>query len=156
MIVRNLPPPAVFTASGRPLVFADHVLVTGTTEAPYALPEHQPGMGLIGQLAGTGLYIVNGQRESLQPGQFLLINKNSRLTVSLPHPGAQPLFLFFHTALADQLTAKKSVDWRWLERVHPLPPLLQQRLRELVTLGDSCSSFGGLRADSLIRGILEE
>src|SRR6202012_6133305 len=113
-------------------------------------------LGVMGTLSGNSHYLAKGKRESVQPGQFLLIKKNSRLTVSLPHPGAQPLFLFFHTALADQLTAKKSVDWRWLERVQPLPPLLQQRLRELVTLGDSCSSFGGLRADSLIRGILEE
>ncbi|HEY4336338.1 MAG TPA: hypothetical protein VGM89_10580 [Puia sp.] len=98
MIVRNLPPPAIFIASGLPLVFADHVLVTGTTETPFALPEHQPGMGPFGQLQGTGIY------------------------TAIPHPGAQPLFLFFHTALSDQLTAKKGVDWRWLERVHPRHP----------------------------------
>lgn len=110
MIVRNLPSPAIFTAGRRPLVFADHVLVTGITEAPYMLPEHRPGMGLILHLAGTGTYTVNDQRETLQVGQILLINRDSRLAVSLPHPGAQPLFLFFHTGLADELAERKGVD----------------------------------------------
>ena len=156
MIVRNIPPPAIFTAGSHPLVFADHVLVTGTTTAPYIVPEHEPGMGLFLHRQGSGIYTINGQREWLHPGQFLLLNKGSRLTITLPHPGAQPLFLFFHTALATELATRNGVDWCWLERVHPLPPQLRQHLDWLTTLGDNCSSFGGLRADSLIRGLLNE
>jgi AraC family transcriptional regulator len=156
MIVRNLPPPAIFPANGRPLVFADHVLITGTTTAPWTAAEQQPGMGLLLLRSGTGIFTINGQREPLHPGQFLLINRGSRLAISLPHPGTQPLFLFFHTALADELAARKGVDWRWLERVHPLPPQLHQRLDWLATEGDTCSSFGSLKADSLIRSVLEE
>jgi len=155
MIVRNLPPPALFTSSGRPLVFADHVLLTGTTDEPYNHPEHEPGLALLLLRTGSGTCTVNRQREGLKPGQYLLINRGSRLGVSLPHPGTQPLFLFFHTALANEVAARKGVDWRWLERVHPLPPHLLQRLEDLVTTGDSCSSFGSLKADSLIRGLLE-
>lgn len=156
MIVRNLPPPALFASSGRPLVFADHVVLTGTTDAPYTLPEHEPGLALLLLQTGSGTCTVNGQRESLKPGQYLLVNRGSRLGVYLPYPGIQPLFLFFHTALAAEAATRKGVDWRWLERVHPLPPHLLQRLEDLVTTGDTCSSFGSLKADSLIRGLLEE
>ena len=156
MIVRNLPPPAIFSANGRPLVFADHVLITGIISSPYTLPEHRPGMGLIAQLTGAGIYTVNGQRGTLRPGEFLLVNRDSRLALTLPHPGAQPLFLFFHTGLAAELAAAIGVDWRWLERVHPLPPKWRQNLDELISLGITCSSFGGLKADGLIRGMLDE
>lgn len=159
MIAKDLPPPApgliLPEAPGRPLVFADHLLLTGTTEAPYFLPEHRPGMGLVTMLSGDGCYSINGQRESLHTGQFLLINRGSLLAVRLSHPGVQPLFLFFHTALADEIERRKGVDWRWLERVHPLTEHLQQCLRTLVQLGNNCSSFGALKADSIIRGILE-
>jgi AraC-like DNA-binding protein len=159
MIARNLPPQASGLirpeAPGRPLVFADHLLLSATTDAPYFLPEHAPGMGLLAMLSGNGYYTVNGQRESLHTGQYLLINRGSRLSIRLPHPGVQPLLLFFHTALADEVEARKGVDWRWLERVHRLPGDLRQRLEWLVQLGQNCSSFGALKADSLIRGILE-
>ncbi|HXB09218.1 MAG TPA: AraC family transcriptional regulator [Puia sp.] len=160
MIAQNLPLAAsglfLPEAPGRPLVFADHVLMTGTTETPWSLPEHEAGMGLLLMRSGTGVFSINGQRETLRPGQYLLINRGSRLAVTLPYPAAQPLFLFFHTALADEVEAKKGVDWRWLERVHPLSLPLRQRLDWLVTRGDTCSSFGSLRADSLIRGIFDE
>src|SRR5579859_7688352 len=99
MIARDLPPPAIFSASGRPLVFADHLLVTVITDAPYSLPGDVPGMGLLSMLAGNGACTINGRRESLHTSQYLLINRGSRISITLPHPGAQPLFLFFHTAL---------------------------------------------------------
>src|SRR5258708_6760577 len=156
MIVRNLPPPAIFTASGHPLVFADHLLLTGTTETPYFLPEQVSGMGLLLLLSGSGSCRVNRQRESLHPGKFLLINRGSRLAITLPHPGAQPLFLFFHTALAAELEARKGVDWRWLERVHPLPPHLRLRLEWLITAGNYRPSFCALNAPRIAPRVTEQ
>jgi AraC family transcriptional regulator len=176
MIVRNLPPPDLFSVTatavgtatatgagkpagipaGTPLIFPDHMLFTETIVAPYSCPEHTPGMGILAMLSGSGRYTINRRKETLDQGHFLLLNQDSRLTVHLPRPGIQPLFLYFHTALAAELLNKKGVDWRWLERAHPLEENLRQRLQSLAAMRDNCSSFAALKADAMIRGILEE
>ncbi len=156
MIFRRLPHPDLLFSAGQALAFPDHMLFTETTTAPYACPEHIPGMGILTMLSGSGHYTVNRQRETLDTRSFLLLNQGSRLSVHLPYPGVQPLFLFFHTALTAEALATKNVDWCWLERIHPLTERLQQRLQWLAGLRDSCSSFAALKADGLIRGLLAE
>jgi len=172
MIVRNLPPPDLFSAAGTatattagkpagkpaglPLVFPDHMLFTEIITAPYACPEHIPGMGILAMLSGSGRYTINHRKETLDQGHFMLLNRGSRLKVHLPRPGIQPLFLYFHTALAAELLNLKGVDWRWLERAHPLQESLRQRLQSLAAMRDNCSSFAALKADAMIRGILED
>ncbi len=151
MIVRNLPPP-----DGIPLIFPDHTLFTQTITAPYTCPEHIPGMGILAMLSGSGRYTINHHKETLDQDHFLLLNQGSRLRIHLPGPGLQPLFLYFHTALAAELQSKKSVDWRWLERAHLLEENLRQRLQSLAAMRDNCSSFAALKADAMIRGLLEE
>jgi AraC family transcriptional regulator len=168
MIVRNLPLPDLFSAAGTtagkpagkpagiPLVFPDHMLFTETIVAPYSCPEHIPGMGILAMLSGSGRYTINRRKETLDQGHFLLLNHGSRLGVDLPRPGIQPLFLYFHTALATEILLKKGVDWRWLERAYPLGDHLRQRLQSLAAMRDNCSSFAALKADAMIRGILED
>jgi AraC family transcriptional regulator len=168
MIVRNLPPPELFLTTGTtaatttgkpvrtPLIFHDHTLFTGTTTGSYAYPEHIPGMGILAMLSGTGRYTVNRRKETLDQDHFLLLNQGSRLGIHLPSPGIQPLFLYFHSALATEIMKQKGVDWRWLERAHPLPENLRQRLQSLAAMRDNCSSFAALKADAMIRAILED
>ncbi len=151
MIVRNLPPPDRI-----PLIFPDHTLFTQMITAPYTCPEHIPGMGILAMLLGSGRYTINRRKETLDQDHFLLLNHGSRLKIHLPGSGIQPLFLYFHTALAAELQSKKSVDWRWLERAHPLEENLRQRLQNLAAMRDNCSSFAALKADAMIRRLLEE
>jgi AraC family transcriptional regulator len=156
MIVRKLPLPDTFSAHGQTLVFSDHTLFTTTTQSPYRSPEHQAGMGILTMQSGIGHLILNHEKEILDQHHFLLINKGSRLSIRLPHAGAQPLFLFFATPMAEEVLDKRGIDWSWLERLHPLSDRLRHDLGWLVSIGDSCSSFGALKADSMIRGMLED
>ncbi len=160
MIVRNLPPPDLYLTAGKPagtlLEFPDHMLYTQTTIVPYACPEHSPGMGILAMLSGSGRCTVNQRNETLDQDHFLLLNQGSRLGVQLPSAGVQPLFLFFHTALTAELRKKKRIDWSWLERAHPLKDHLRLNLQSLAAMRDNCSSFAALKADAMIRAILEE
>jgi len=150
MLVCKLP------GSGLPLPGAaspslgDHVLFTERLAAPYACPEYRTGPGILWMLAGSGHAALNGKKESLDPCSFLLVNGGSRLSIRVRGTDAQPGFLLFHPKLVAH------TDLSYLERVHPLTPLLKEQLDWLVRLGDSCSSFSVLKADILVRQILEE
>jgi AraC family transcriptional regulator len=153
MILRQLLPPETLAYDRRPIVYLDHTLLTEMTEDVYTCPDHEPGLGLLTMLSGSARLLINRQRETLTEGQFLLINRGTRLAIELPR-GVRPLFLFFNTILVTEAVDRWATDWCWLERVHPLPDGLRQRLLWLADL--QCSSFAALKADSMIRGILEE
>lgn len=107
-------------------------------------------------LSGSGRYGVNREVSTLDSSRFLLINQDSLLSVNLPHPDVQPLLLFFRAETVKDALARQDADLCWLERVHPMTSELLQRLEWLVQLGNSCSSFSALRADAMIRDILQE
>lgn len=155
MIARKLLPPMPLS-KGTALAFSDHLLFTEKTETPYTYPEHIPGLGILTMLAGSGGCAINRKMEALDSSHFLLINRGSCLSIHLPEPGVQPLFLFFHPVLVSEALTRQPVDLAWLERVHPMNPVLQERLEWLARLGNSCSSFSALKADAIIRDILLE
>jgi len=155
MIARKLLPPDLLSR-GKELHFSDHTLLTETTVRPYTCPEHIPGPGILTMLTGSGRYGVNREMMTLDSSQYLLIDRGSRLSIHLPHPGVQPLFLFFHADMVSKALAKHEADLCWLERVHPMNAVLAERLQWLVLLGNNCSSFSALRADAMIRDILQE
>jgi AraC-like DNA-binding protein len=155
MIARKLLPQD-HLSRGKELSFSDHTLVTETTVRPYACPEHIPGPGILTMLAGNGRYVVNREMMTLDSHQYLLIDRGSRLSIHLPHPGVQPLFLFFHADMVSKALAKQQADLCWLERLHPMNAVLAERLQWLVRLGNNCSSFSALKADAMIRDILQE
>jgi AraC-like DNA-binding protein len=68
----------------------------------------------------------------------------------------QPLFLFFHPRLLSEALTRQQADLSWLERVHPMNGILLERLGWLARLGNSCSSFSALKADSIILDIIQE
>jgi AraC-like DNA-binding protein len=132
------------------------MLFTERTTEPYACAEHIPGPGIITMLSGAGRYGINREMTTLDSNCFLLISHHSRLSIQLPRPDVQPLFLFFHPErLAGALTQLQA-DLTWLERVHPMNAVLRERLEWLARLGNNCSSFSALKADSIIREIMQE
>ena len=77
----------------------------------------------------VAVLIIAGLSDWLDGKLARALNQGSRLKVHLPGPGSQPLLLIFHTVLATEIQNKKGIDWRWLERAHPLQKDLQQRLQ---------------------------
>jgi len=155
MIARKLLPPDPL-ARKKAIVFSDHTLLSERTAAPYSCPEHIPGPGILTMLSGSGRYGVNREVSTLDSSQYLLINQDSHLTVHLPRPDVQPLLLFFRADMVQDALTRQQADLCWLERVHPMTKTLQERLEWLVRLGNSCSSFSALRADAMIRDMLQE
>ena len=107
-------------------------------------------------LTGSGRYGINREVSTLDSSSYLLINQDSLLSVHLPHPDVQPLLLFFRADTVKDALTRQQADLCWLERVHPMTSDLQQRLEWLAQLGNSCSSFSALKADAIIRDILQE
>jgi AraC-like DNA-binding protein len=134
--------------------FADHTLFTGTIEKPYTCPPHIPGAGILTMISGTGRFSLNDETIALDNTQYLLINRGSRLSIRLPRPEAQPLFLFFRAGTVDEALTKYHTDLCLLERPHPMTADLKDRLEWLVRFGNSSSSFGALKADAMVRDIL--
>src|ERR1700743_545212 len=127
MIARALLPPNLFTTPGQAIVFSDHTLFTETTTQPYVCPEHIPGPGILTMLSGSGNYAVNHQIETLDSTRFLLLDRNSRLSIHLPRPGVRPLLLFFHPGLISEALGRQPADLAWLQRGHPMTGVLLER-----------------------------
>jgi AraC family transcriptional regulator len=134
--------------------FADHTLLTETITKPYSFPQHVPGAGILTMISGTGRFTINDETLTLDPTRYFIIDQDSRLSIRLQRPEAQPLFLFFRADTVHEALTKYHTDLSWLERSHPLNPELKERLDYLIRVGDSCSSFSSLRADAMIRNIL--
>jgi hypothetical protein len=139
MIARSLLSPAPLPA-GKPLSFPDHLLLTERTTEPYTCPEHIPGPGIITMLSGSGRFGINREMTTLDGSRFLLINQHSSLSIQLPRPDVQPLFLFFHPGLLAEALARLQADLAWLERAHPMNAVLRERLEWLARLSNNCSS----------------
>jgi hypothetical protein len=172
MIVRNLHHPGPFFTGGQLPAFSDHMLFTSPKTGPGPFEKRSAGLsgfiarpGIFTILTGNAQFTLNNKKETLNKGQFLLINQGSRVSITLSQPDVpvssiqadvQPLFLFFHTGMLQAALDRKGADLVWLERVHPLKGILQQRLDWIIRLGNSCASFSALKADSLIRSLMEE
>lgn len=155
----------------RPPVFGDHHLFIGLTNGGYELPEQASGFGILSTFTGSGNYFINGQKIPGDTHSFAVVNHGSRLAIEFSKAAAQPAFLFFHTKLARlvseslQLSTEElldgheidpGIDLAYLERVHVKTQWFNDALRLLPLLGDSCSSFHALKADCIVRNILEQ
>ena len=152
MIVQKLPGPGRSFGSQQDGVFADHTLFTEKTDFPYYHPRQRAGLGILSLVSGKGECQLHRKKEMLDSHSYLVVNRGSEFTMSLPQAGTQPFFLFFRTKLIHQAPEALSC----LERRHSKQGLLGERLQWLARLGNSCSSFTALKADSIIRSILEE
>jgi AraC family transcriptional regulator len=138
------------------LRFSDHTLLTETIDGPYSFPEHVPGPGILTLLSGTGRFCLNDETITLDKARYLLIDRNSRLSIRLPRSDTQPLFLFFRSETVKEALTKQQSDLCWLERPHSMTADLKEKLEWLVRLGNSSSSFSVLKADAMIHDILQE
>lgn len=152
-----------------PPVFTDHFLFTEELQQPYECAEFPAAIGLLVAVGGVCRYNVNGTRYAVEAGQVLFVNRGSPLQVKAHEMGVRPALLFFHSRLPDLVQFSLSFggeillekpfdslpfDFSYLERMHA-DPALQQSVLSLIELGSSCSSFGSLQADSLIRDLFE-
>ncbi len=152
-------------------LYKDHVLFAGKVEERFECHEHRPGLGLIFGSNENDRLILNGQKISIPKSHFLLVNNFSRLTISLPKTDSLHRFLFFNSKLpgiiCSSLTKTTEIlleeyaketydpDFAFLERVHPDLPWLEQTMTAIMNVSKSCSSFAALKADCMIRSVLE-
>jgi len=170
MVLQPLPHDDLSSDRNIPPVFLDHYLFTETITRSYEYPEHATGLGILSTFNGRGDYLVNGRRIITDAHSFTVANHGSRLRISLPKPATQPVFLFFHSRLAAtvhqslvhsqeyllEADLPGTVDLSYMERVHYKSTTMQECLGLLPRLGDSCSSFHSLKADGIIRALLEK
>ena len=138
------------------LRFADHTLLTETLVKPYSCPEHIPGPGILTMVNGTGRCQLQDETLTLDNTRYLFIDQDSRFSVRLIRPDSTPLFLFFRNDTVREALSKQNARLCWLERRHPIQDSLKERLDWLISLGNSSSSFSALKADAMIRDILQE
>lgn len=153
MIAQPLPYHGWRTDRFRQGIFSDHTLMTGLVEDAYEYPEQTTGLGILTFLSGMGECFLNHRREKLADRAWMLMDRGSRLSLHLAGAGTRPVLLFFHTQLVEKLWRHGS--FAPLERVHMGQLNFRSQLEELVTLGDSCGSFVALKADAIVRHILE-
>ena len=170
MIYNKLPQPEFFKDTGKIPEFNDHLLLTEELNKEYQYPEHKVGFGIISLLKGAGKFYLNKKKIVLDSQSHLIVNKASELSIRLQEKNCEPSFLYFHSKLPsviaaslyrtdDQLLNREedSVrDFSLLERPHYSSPSLISVFRNLSVIGKSCASFHALKADLLIRSLLEK
>lgn len=146
MVVQPLPY-SLSANTKTPPVFADHHFFTGSANDRYVYPEHAAAFGILSMFSGSGNYFINGQKITASADSYAVVNYGSKLAIEL---SKEPAFLFFRCDF------NPSVDLAYLERTHIKTKTLNDTLRLLPRLGESCSSFHSLKADGIIRSIIEQ
>jgi AraC family transcriptional regulator len=153
MILQKLPPAGSSTHRDTPPFFPDHCLFTEHLVGSYHYPDHAAAFGIVTTLKGNSNLVLHGEDKAINEVSFLLVNYGSRFAVDDIAPGTQPAFLFFDSQLT---SAARHTDFSYSERVHAKRSSLHDKLLLLAQTGNSCSSFASLKADMIIRTILEE
>jgi len=165
-----LPLPRSFSNEITPPEYADHYLFFERLERPYECAEHPANIGLLISAGGNIGYYVNGAKNLIEGTNSFFISRGSQLAIRNTGKGAAPALLFFHSRLPDlvqhsllyggEVLLEKPFDnlpydFSWLERVHT-DTKLHETVYSLLELGSSCSSFGALHADMVIRQLFED
>ena len=149
--------------------YADHYLFTESLPASFRYPEHYTALGIMAMLRGKGEFKINGETAILDENAFLIVNRGSKLSFVLQGRENIPVLLYFNTILCDVLTqaifhrdvsvdAEREIeayDFSLLEHIHFQHATLKDHLPWLIDLGSSCSSFHALKADMLLRNLLD-
>ncbi|MBV6646583.1 MAG: helix-turn-helix transcriptional regulator [Cyclobacteriaceae bacterium] len=147
--------------------FADHYLFIGSKGFDFNYPSHRTALGLITMIAGQGKFLINGKTVDLDTESFVFVNEGSTLSADFPGGKNQVAMLFFNPTLA-KLVAESQLfeigperseldpsDFSLVEHHHFAHATLARHLALLQQLGGSCASFNALKADMLIRNILD-
>lgn len=169
MLLQQLPKDVFLANQRQPPVFTDHCLFTETINTGYEYPEHTSALGLLAVYRGEGRYTLNGCRITTTPHVFAVVNRGSRLSVRFS-AATQPSLLYFDTRTAASVQQAVMLshgqlleaapsgmpDLAYLERVQAMDEGMRERLSLLPRLGNGCSSFAALKADGIVRSMLED
>jgi AraC-like DNA-binding protein len=172
MWLSRLPDPQKINVSDEAPSFSENILFSEKLSYKYNYPEHTSSFGVIAVLEGEGLFRINGRQEKLSQEKFIIINSNSRLSINIAENHTKPALLYFKSHLPDVIASSltknhgqllsdpgdndHTIDFSILERLHTMDDGLRNKLLLLPDLGGSSSSFAALKADSIVRSILED
>ncbi len=168
MILRKLPAPANMTLRKGVPFFADHCLFVEDISGGMHFPSHFTGLGIIALLKGGGSFRVNDSPIALDENSFVVVNRGSTLSFKVAGGGARICLLYFNSTLSEILSAgffrdsrhvsstDSAVDFSLLEHVHYQNATLKNHLNLLIDLSNSCASFHSLKADMVIRSMLND
>lgn len=167
MVLKRLHP--AFHILGSP--FKDHTLILTDFSTGFHFPASPAALGLVTVLSGRLRCRCNDEVIELDPQSFLIVNRGSVVSFDYAGEPGQLMLLFFNPILADLLMQRvfeknmKSTqslssidpnDFSLVEHVHYSNTGLLENWKLLVRLADSCASFHALKADMLIRTVLNQ
>ncbi|ELR72201.1 Transcriptional regulator, AraC family [Fulvivirga imtechensis AK7] len=167
MILRSLPDPEKTKPRNGVPTYSDHHLFVENIKDSFTYPEHFTGLGIVTMLSGTAGISINGSLVELNPDSFLIINRGSRLAIKDGKKGSTLALIYFNTILSELVSGnifkleKEKIafdnlhDFSLIEHVHYKNATLRDYLPLLINLGSSCASFYALKADMLLRTILD-
>lgn len=167
MILKKLPGADNFNGGNIVPSYHDHYLFTDSILESYQLKECYTGFGLLSVLRGSGNFKINGTAVTLDENSFLVINRGSKLSIHISKIHTVPVLIFFNTVLSEivsnsvlfknkQRDARDHNDFSLIEHIHYTHATLKDHLRLLINLGSSCASFHALKADMVLRSILDD
>ncbi|MBC7946728.1 MAG: helix-turn-helix transcriptional regulator [Chitinophagaceae bacterium] len=171
MWLSRMPLNQSFTSVAESFRFRENILFSEKIYQSYHCDEHYSGLGLFAMTHGVGQFNINSGHEELGPGECVVINSQSRLSMETSDEYSYPVFLLFHSELPgivagslffrdEQLLDHPAQivvpDLSILERVQPLDEKMSMKLNLLTSMGGGSSSFAAMKTDAIVRSILED
>lgn len=167
MRLLKLPDPEILSHQKETPKFSDHNLYYKKIDGKCNYPEHFTGLGVVTLLKGSGTFKVNNDTVQLGEEGFLVVNRGSRMGFNLDGALNEIAILYFNTGLSKVIEKSyllkkgisdldNSYDYTLVEHVHFMNATLKQHFSLLLDLGNSCASFHALKADMVVRSILDE
>ncbi|MEQ8686900.1 MAG: AraC family transcriptional regulator [Imperialibacter sp.] len=155
--------------SNKPPEFADHTLCQYVGGKGALVPAHIAGLGVAVVMSGEATFRINREVIAINEDSFLVVNRGSKLSFELERDDTLVALLYFDAALSKLLynglmkisdetsgwSAVSEEDFALVEHVHFMNASLRERFQLLMELGNSCASFHSLKADMVVRSILD-
>lgn len=167
MILRPLPRAEDIKGSEDIPHFTDHCLYVQKFNIDFNYPTHITGLGLLSVLDGKAQFSINEEHLHLDNNAFVFLNRGSQLAIKGEQEGTF-VILYFNNVLSEIIAESlfqanpkfgESIndyqDYALVEHVHYTNASLKNFLPLLIDLGSSCASFHALKADMVIRTILD-
>ncbi|WP_416865576.1 MAG: helix-turn-helix domain-containing protein [Imperialibacter sp.] len=150
-------------------VFTDHTLCQYMGSKGAVVPAHITGLGVAVVMSGEATFRINREVIAINEDSFLVVNKGSELSFELERDDTLVALLYFDATLSkllwngllksgDETAGWSPVgeeDFSLVEHVHFMNASLRQQFQLLMELGNSCASFHSLKADMVVRSILD-
>ncbi|CAD5266378.1 MULTISPECIES: helix-turn-helix domain-containing protein [unclassified Imperialibacter] len=147
----------------------DHTLSRFTGLKGAEVPAHITGLGVVVAMSGEATFRINTDVIVLNETSFLVVNKGSKLSITLERDDTLVALLCFDTTLSKLLyngliksgdetagwSAVSEEDFSLVEHLHFMNASLREQFQLLMELGNSCASFHSLKADMVVRSILD-